>query len=182
MSSRRVKSTIRQSLLRMDTELQRELNAELLETGKLLKRDFLRVTSNWRNKPSFSISTIIGTHEIIVRVTPSRNKAGMIWTWLDQGTGKYGKRRSAYPIRPKPPNTTLSFRTGYSPKTAVGARGLSGFGGLGRATGAWVRAKEVMHPGIKPRKFSLAFTARMKPPLNTRIENAIRRALRRVAN
>jgi hypothetical protein len=182
MPSRRIKSSIRQSLIRLDTELQRELNDALWEAGKRLQSDFKNVVSNWRNKPSFTVTTEVGSKLLIVKVVPQRNRAGMIWTWLDQGTGRYGKRKAAYPIRPIPPNTRLAFRTGYSPKTAVGARGLAGFGGLGRATGPLVRPKEVMHPGIKPRKFSITFAAKLKPPLKARIENAMRRAIRRAAN
>lgn len=182
MPSKRIRSTIRQSLIRLDTMLQSELNETMWQAGLTLKKDFQNVTSNWRNRPTFTINTVIGVDEIAVRITPSRNKAGMIWNWLDQGTGRWGKRKSAYPIKPKPPNTTLAFQTGYSPKTAVGSKGLQGYGGIGRATGGWVRVKEVMHPGIKPRKFGIAFTAKMKPSLKVRIDNAIRRAIRRAAN
>lgn len=182
MPSRKVRSTLRQTLLRLDTELQKELNAELLDAGKRLKSDFQNVTANWTHKPQFQVTTEIGIRYIAVRVVPKNNRAGMIWTWLDQGTGRYGKRKMPYIIRPKPPRTTLAFQTGYSPKTAVGARGISGFGGIGRATGSWVKAKQVTHPGIKPRKFSIVFSDRLKPPLNGRIENAIRRAIRRAAH
>ncbi len=101
--------------------------------------------------------------------------------WLDQGTGKYGKRKAAYPIVPKAPNTVLTFRGGYSPKTGVGPRGLQAYGGLGRATGEIIRAKKVMHPGIQPRKFSVVLSQRLKPPFHVRIENALRRGVRRAA-
>lgn len=181
MPSRRIRSSIRQSLIRMDTELQRELLAEIQAAGQDLTADFRKVTGNWTHKPQFDVSTVISVQEIAVRVTPKRNKAGLIWMWLDQGTGKWGKRRAAYPILPKPPNTVLTFRAGYSPKTSVNAKGISGYGGIGRATGGWVKTKAVMHPGIKPRRFSAVFADRLKPPFSTRIENAMRRAIRRAA-
>lgn len=181
MPSRRIRSSINQSLIRMDLELRRELLAEMNETGTALVSSFQRVTGNWTNKPSFVIVRQISADEILVRVSPKRNKAGLIWTWLDQGTGKYGKRKAAYPILPKAPNTVLTFQAGYSPKTAVGSKGLAGYGGLGRASGPIVRTKAVMHPGIKPRKLSLVFSERLKPPFHVRIENAMRRALRRAA-
>lgn len=181
MPSRRIGSTIRQNLIRLDHQLRREILDELNDAGDTMKREFKKVTSDWRHKPKFNTFTEIGRKQIVLTVIPEKfGMAANIWRWVDAGTGRYGKRKSAYPIRPKRtnPTQTLRFRTGYSPKTAPVAKYNQG---TGSASGPWVSKKEVMHPGIKPRKFTITISNKLKPPLTVRIERAIARAIRRAA-
>lgn len=179
MPSRRLYSTIRQNLIRIDHELRAEILAELQDAGLEIERGFKKVTQSWRHKPDFTITTEIGIHLISVTVVPKRNHAGQIWKWIDEGTGKFGKRKSAYPIRPKTtnPTQTLRFQTPYFPRTAPVAQS----GGPGVRGTRWVSKKEVMHPGIEGRKFTVVAVKKLRPPFETRIENAIRRGIRRAA-
>lgn len=179
MASRRINSTIRQNLISLDSQLQRELLAELNATGKDIQKEFKNVVRKWKHKPKFVINTEIGRRLLAVTVAPEKfGKANAIWRYVDQGTGKWGPKHSAYPILPKRPNKSglLKFQTGYSPMTAPVAKYNVGTGGH---FGGWVSSKGVMHPGIEPRLFTKTINDELSPPLKQRVESAIQRAIRR---
>lgn len=181
MPSRRVQSTLRQNIIALDTQLQKELQAELVATGKDIQKEFKKVTARWKNKPKFTMTTEIGRTRISVTVAPEKfGKANSIWRWVDLGTGRYGAKRAPYLIQPKRGNKRglLFFRTGYAAKTAPVAKFNKG---SGTATGKLISKKSVMHPGIKPRLFTKTIGDKLRPPLIKRIDNAIARAIRRAA-
>lgn len=99
-----------------------------------------------------------------------------IFGYIDQGTGLYGPKRKKYVIKPKAPNKVLKFQKGYKPKTAPVAQINVG---PGKASGKWVRAVKVIHPGIKARKFTETVSKELKPSFDRRIDNAFRRGLRK---
>lgn len=181
MPARRVKSTIRQYLIRLDTRLQQELDAELDSCATDALANLRKYTADWKNKPAFSKRKTIRPDVIALAIFPRANQAGKIFKWVDRGTGKYRRGGQPYRISPKAPNTRLTFRTNYSPKTAAASstQGFGAYGGLGRALGGFVSVRSVMHPGIKPRYMSEAAIKKLNPPYVDRIENAIRRAVRR---
>jgi len=180
LPSKRIRSPIRQTLIRQDHVLRQEVLDEMLATGKEMRLQYKRITTRWTHKPKFKIETEIGVDLIRLTIVPDTNDlAGKIFQWVDKGTGKYGKRGSAYEIKPKRSNVKglLTFRRNYYPKTAPVAQ----FGGPGVKGGPWVSKKVVLHPGIEARRFTEVLLARMTPPLKRRIDNAIRRAQRRAA-
>jgi len=83
--------------------------------------------------------------------------------------------KGPYPI-PKiiVPGKFLRFRTGYSARTAPIAKFNVG---TGMANGGWVTKKQVMHPGIKKRKFMETFLEDMTPPLERRVQTRITNAI-----
>lgn len=179
MASRRVYASLRQNLVSLDSQLQRELLAELNATGKDIQKEFKNVVKKWKHKPKFVINTEIGRRLLMVTVAPEKSGMGNnIFRWVDSGTGKWGPKHSAYPILPKRTNKSglLKFQTGYSPMTAPVAKYNVGTGGH---FGGWVSSKGVMHPGITPRLFTKTINEELNPSLRQRIENAIRRAIRR---
>lgn len=180
MPSRRLRNTVRQNLIRQDHVLRQELLDEMLATGKEMQLQYKRITARWTHKPKFNIETEISIRIIRLTILPETNNlAGKIFNWIDRGTGKFGKRGAPYEIKPKPGNLkgVLRFRRNYTPKTAPVAQ----FGGPGIKGGPWVSKKRVLHPGIEARRFTEVLLARMTPPLKRRIDNAIRRAVRRAA-
>lgn len=179
MASKRIYKTFRQNVISTDTALQAELLVELHDTGDTIEAEFDQVTTRWKHKPKFRKLVSIGHNRLEVTVEPEKfGLANAIWRWVDMGTGKWGKRKSPYPIRPKRTNTkgVLSFRTGYQPRTAPVAKFNVG---MGRATGGWVSKKEVMHPGIEPREFTETVYKLIDKTFKRRIDRAIRRAILR---
>lgn len=179
MPSRRLYKPVRQMLVRTDSTLRRELQDEMRDTGKDMQREFKKVVSDWRTKPRFTIKSTFSDRDMTVTVEPEGNsKVGNIWRWIDKGTGKYGSKHAPYLIRPKPSNASglLKFRTNYSPRTVPIAK----FGqGSGSASGEWRSAKVIIHPGIKAREFTKKISDDLNPSFKQRIDNSIRRAIRR---
>lgn len=114
-----------------------------------------------------------------------RTKAGKIFTYVDRGTGKWGKDKRPYKIRAKTRRGVpgkLKFQTQYIAKTQAvkpNARIAKANVGPGVAVGPWRQADEVEHPGIEPRNFVSVAVNNLQPPLRYRIELALRRAVRR---
>lgn len=177
MSTRLVQSPLRRSLIRQDKILREELTRMVEETAVDMRRFFEQQTENWRNPPRFVVRYEVTSGRISATVEPDkRTKGGKIFNWLDRGTGKWGPNRRPYRIAAKR-SPWLTFRTGYDALTQpVGKWNV----GSGKAAGPWVRKKSVLHPGIKSRKFLQSFERKLKPPLDKRIENAFRRAKRRM--
>jgi len=146
--------------------------------ARLGRSYFNRIAAPWKNKPKNVARVRNTSEEFITWVGPSeaRIKAKRIWAWVSFGTGLYGPKRSKYPIKPKRAKT-LHFRTGYQPRTSPGGSGR--YGGPGKATGDYVRTKEVEHPGIKARLFEKAIARWSRPKFSREIRNAIRRGARR---
>lgn len=92
---------------------------------------------------------------------------GELWAALDR------KGTRPHVIRPKTLGPgfggRLKFQTNYQSRT----RPIGRSGGPGRATGPTVFARQVQHPGFKPRKFSETINKRLRK----RFEKAISRGV-----
>lgn len=111
------------------------------DTANAMIKDFERTTATWERQPVFQImgkASRVGSRVVSVTVGTDDE----IYGYVSNGT-------KPHLIRPKN-GTILRFQTGYTAKTAPG-RFLSTAGG---ASGAFAFAKEVHHPGSKPRRFN----------------------------
>lgn len=118
--------------------LHRFMIAAGTKAGKKAVMLYRRTTSNWEHRPEF-IYTVEASGTVVVMEAGTNDE---IYTYVDLGT-------RPHTITPRGP-WMLRFQEGYKPKTKPGAL-RSGRGG---PTGAFVRAKSVEHPGIKPRGFT----------------------------
>lgn len=165
MPSRVVKSNLRKKLIQVDKDLRKELGKAAQEAGKILKRDHEKVVSSWKHKVKFGYVYDVSADGISANVYAYGANA-KIWFWVNDGT-------KPHIIRPKK-SKYLKFQTGYKPRTARG-----GFGGPGKATGGWVSAKEVHHPGTQAREFTKQIVRRARPRFRRLTESAFRKAIRR---
>jgi len=142
---------------------------------RIVKPHFVKrfeiVVGNWNNKPDFKAKKFITPNRIWVNVYPAGNKKSVqIYRWLTGGT------RKNYRI-PKSGTTFLSFRTGYKPKTKPKGK----IGGPGIFTGPRVSfVGSVIHPGIEAREFEKTIKDDEKRWFSRTMENAWRRAIRRM--
>lgn len=93
------------------------------------------------------------------------------WFWTSLGTKKHPITAVRAPL--------LRFQLGYSARTQpVDQYGV----GSGKASGAFVSAKRVMHPGTKARKFEEGIEKKERPwffkTMNSTIKTAVRQAKR----
>ena len=109
---------------------------------------FKEVVDNWEHKPDFQARKYVKGDSIELAVFPA-GPDKMIWTYVSRGT------KGPYPI-PKNPATSkvLTFQWGgpgsYVPRTTT----APSWGGPGTVVGGQtVHFRQVMHPGIKARKF-----------------------------
>lgn len=178
MPARQVKSNLRQIMITHDKNIRAELRAEAQKTARDMAKWLGVAVANWSKKPRFVGRVRLMPTEILAFVDIA-GTAKKIFVYIDQGTGLYGKRKKAYQI-PKviQPGKLLRFRGGYTPKTAPTAKGVN-IGGSGAKSGGWISKVKIIHPGIKPRKFTEVVAKELKPDFQTRIENAIRRGASR---
>lgn len=160
------------------TEYGRQAADEVMEAkaGEVL--EYLNdVVSGWSgdSKPRFVIVKTQGDKFVtwLIEAAPG---SGRIFSYVDKGTGQWGKNKKKYPI-PKegPRDHPLRFRGGYVPRTRPGPS----YGGPGKATGGWFSPYQVMHPGIRPRDFTKKAIENITPAFRRDMNNALRRAMRR---
>jgi hypothetical protein len=163
-----IKSNARANLIRRDVQLRQELAGTFNDVGREMKDSHEEVTSDWDHKPTFKIGMSISPYLLAVQVNVTGENA-KIWIYVDQGTRPHS-------IRPKNPGGVLAFQTGYNPRTTPVAQAHVGDG---RASGDWVHAKAVQHPGNDARDFSGTLRRFWKQEFTRQIENAFARALRR---
>jgi hypothetical protein len=149
--------------LKIDKVRLRILNA-LRAEGKEIKKEFEKTVATWKGaKPTFEIAIGLTGQDAIVLVGPAGNREGaQKWGWLDGGT-------EAHVIRAKnAPN--LVFQTGFTPKTKV----QTFSSGTGSSSPPWRSVKQVQHPGIEAREWSITIVKRRKKPFTKRILKAAR--------
>lgn len=185
-ASRRIRSSVRRAIIRKDDLLRSEIEDEMEQIGETIRLELVANTLTWKNKPKFTKKLTIRRTLLAVDVTvDKRTKAGKIFTYVSGGTGKWGKNARPYKIRAKTRNGVpgkLKFQTNYIPKTEAvkpNAHIAKANVGPGVAIGPWRQADEVEHPGIEPRHFVEVAVNGLQPSFRKRIENAIRRAVRR---
>lgn len=141
------------------------------ETKPMLIEYHERITNEWDGeKPVFKARKVVNKDAIAVYVWATGGKGKDKWKWLTEGT-------KPHKIRPKKPGGVLAFPSGYTPRTRPGAGGQ--YKGPGKSSGDTVFAKEVDHPGNKPRPFPKVIARWAKPKFVKQINNAIRRGIRR---
>lgn len=177
MVSRKVKS-LRQEMIRQDKIVRADLFKAADEAGFAMAALLTAAVQSWKLKPKFTPETTVKPELIqsVVKIT-GKKKAKQVFGWVDQGTGKFGPKKSPYIILPKKPGGSLFFNTGYQPRTKPIAKANVG---PGKASGPLVVAKGVIHPGIKAREFTTTLEDNLSPDWKRRAENALKRASRRI--
>lgn len=171
---------MRQWLIRVDKDVQRELRAVVEVTSREEKDYLVGVTSDWDHNVQFRRVMIVKPGHIRATVIPTGSNK-KIFIYVDQGTGKYGPKGVAYKI--KATNAPLlKFKGSYDARTRPSAGKGSApqaHVGEGKGIGGWRSAKEITHPGIRPRKFAETFEQKLQPDFRKRVVNALKRAARR---
>lgn len=152
-----------------------EVRVGLNRVGKQIQLAFKRVVSNWRNKPGFGYQVGSGPRQLFLRVhTTGSKKAKRIWDWIDKTGTK------PHIIRPKRAKFLRFERGGEGSYIAKTGANPARFGGPGIVkNGRIVYAKQVRHPGFKPREFGVAILKDAMPRIEKEIRNGYRRGLRR---
>jgi len=130
------------SLAFNDASLNADMTKAIKEFEKIALAEHEKVTETWEHKPKFRArrSDWTGSERLVaVHVWTDDD----IWRYVDEGT-------KPHVIRPKNPDGLLVFPSSFKPKTQP--RSLSS--GAGASGGPMVFAKEVHHPGTKPRNFT----------------------------
>lgn len=129
------------------------------DTIKDVSKDFKKTYSTWSHKPSFSIKRATKN-----KLVGSIETDDEIYNYVVRGTRRHVIRAKKAPM--------LRFQTGYRAKTKPGKIGSSG----GGATGPFVSAKSVMHPGTEARNFDKIIATENQPKFRKRAESAIKKA------
>lgn len=158
---------------RYDEAMREAMTQSLIDIGTLAQQQFNQVVADWRTQVQFNVE-IVETQDTIELFVRARGEGKDIWYWVDMGTGIHGERGQPYVIRPlRAP--ALAFRTGYNPKTAPVAKYNQGDGS---ASGDYVVARSVLHPGIAGRYFADSFFKEdtdVPAVINDTIRDAVRR-------
>ena len=151
--------------------IRREIEREGLDDAKIqLKMMAERTVRTWKNKPSFKTRYVVTRNELAVDLTPSRDKAGEIWTYIEEGT-------PPRVIRPKKKGGVLVFRPNYFPKTRPGL--LSSVRGRSSGPLVFARASGTQKPhSIKARKWTKAMREQYRKRFLKQMDNAMRRIAR----
>jgi hypothetical protein len=138
----------------IDSEIEAVANDMLL--------DFELTTATWEQDVKFEkmIEVKKDRQEIFVGTD---NK---IYRFVDKGTKRHK-------IRPKKAGGTLAFPSMFIPKTSPGKMVAS----FGQSGGDTLFAKEVNHPGTKPRKFSKNIQKKWIKLFPKRMDKAMKRAV-----
>lgn len=128
-------------------------------------RDTVR---EWRHRVEFGETVTIDPYVIEILIKPTGRNV-KIFQYVDKGT------RGPYPI-PKVviPGKLLRFQVGYSARTIPVAKYNQG---TGQHFGAWVAKPQVLHPGVKPRKFLETYLNEIIPTLQVRVQDEINRVV-----
>lgn len=121
-------------------------------------------TREWKHRVDFGETVTIAPTLIEILIKPSGRNV-KIFQYVDKGT------KGPYPI-PKVvvPGRMLKFQVGYSARTAPVAKYNVG---TGAHFGNWVSKAQVMHPGIKARKFLETYADELIPSLQRRVQDSI---------
>jgi hypothetical protein len=182
VTSIKVTGYVPKQLFDLDAIRMELLNA-LRSEGRHIKRDFQKSTRTWKHKPRFDMKVSLRRAQATGFVEVKTDDE--IYGYVNHGTGIWSGR-GKYPIRPKVRRRgprgrfrraagSLAFPSKFGPKTRPGKIGSS----AGSRGGPMVFTKQVMHPGIRPRKFDQAIVNRINKTgrFQRRIDQAIVRGL-----
>ena len=160
-----LESIVRQEIERV---MDSQVKASLVKSHEAIVED-------WEHKPGFAARKYIQPARIRVAVFPT-GEHKKIWYYVDKGTRPHQI--------PAVSGKLMVFRAGgtYVPKTmAKPARTVEGGGRVeGGVKVFTTKRKEFTHPGSEGRHFSDTIARDLKPDFQRWIENAFRRAARRV--
>jgi hypothetical protein len=156
--------------------IQDQIKRELVPVAQAHVEERNKVTSDFEHEIKFGYR-INATDKQVTLTILLKNEGEAVsegfsiedlWKSLD----KTGTR--PHVIRAK--NTPrLRFQTNYQPHT----RPIGRSGGLGRATGSIVFARQVNHPGYAPRKFSEVINKRLRRSFEQAIDRGIKLGARK---
>lgn len=145
--------------------LQQALINGMRDVGQRIREEFEDTTQTWNHQPKFDPPFPIprvGLDEITV----TTETEDQVYGWVNEGTN-VGK--PPYPIRPHNPPKALAFPSQFISKTFPGIIGS----GVGFSGGATRLAKEVLHPGVEPRKFDQKIADNNKDNFKRTMEQAM---------
>jgi hypothetical protein len=156
-------------------EVRKELGRTL---DRIVKPHFIQrfdiVVKNWKHQPTFKGRKFIRPDKIWVNIFPSGDKESVaIYGFVTRGTKKHPISAKNAPF--------LAFMWGgkgsYKPKT----KPIGKIGGPGIVVGGTLRRPfKVEHPGSEARNFEKAIKDDEKAWFSRTMENAWRRAIRRI--
>ena len=155
-----LRAIIPRSPLYHTANMGREIKAALDDLGKQIKKTFEGTTATWETDVKFDVDVTMNNSKAEIVVSTDNE----IYGYVNEGT-------KPHIIRPKRARR-LAFRTGYRPKT----RPKSITSGPGGASGPWVTAGVVHHPGTKAREFTKYVIVRYQDIIPRVIQDAINRA------
>jgi len=180
MPSIKVTGFMPKELINIDAVRLQLLNA-LRAEGREIRRDFWKTTRTWKHKPKFemkvSLKRVAAEGSIEVFTTDE------IYGYVSGGTRRHiikpKVRRRGPRGRFAKAAKTLAFPSSSTPKTRPGVVGS----GRGGSSGPTVFRRQVMHPGIKARKFDEAIKAKIEKTrrFQKRIDAAIAKGLAKVS-
>ena len=132
------------------------IKTALDNTAKLVKSDFSATQRTWKKQKTEPIITNQGEDTRLVYVP---NK---IYGYVDLGT-------RPHVITPKR-KPRLAFRSGFIAKTQPGVIGSS----AGGSFGGYVYARQVRHPGNKPRLFSKTIAKNREKDLAREVDSGLK--------
>lgn len=159
------KASFKTIIARQKKFADREISQELRDTGLEMRTEHEKVVRDWTHKPTFKAEVNESKYLKTVKIKVKGQHAD-IWTFVDKGTKPHEIAAKNVPL--------LKFQTGYSARTAPIAKHNVG---TGQKFGAWVSAAVVQHPGTEARKFTETILKELSPPLEDRIQAAVKRGL-----
>lgn len=163
---------IRSKKIRRSRMMREEAEKEVLRIGRDVKKNYEAIVANWKHKPRFRLTFKFTSRGLEFTCKPEDDEAGQIFDWTDYGTVPHWIRAKNAPL--------LKFRYPYTPKTRPRPGRVQVSRGAGKAGPHWASKKEVWHPGTEPRDFTVQLSRYWTPEARRRINNAIRRARRRM--
>jgi hypothetical protein len=144
--------------------LERELRSAIDKTIKAAEGDFKRTTRTWDQQPTFKI---VKAHAVGGDLEGEVATENEIYRYVTRGT-------RPHVIRPRR-KQALRFQKNYQAKTAPQVVGSH----KGGASGDFVSAKQVQHPGSAGRNFDIEIAERRQRTLENNVTAAILKAVKK---
>ena len=161
----------------------KELEVGMKRVEKALLKSHEIVVKDWKSDVGFKVKFVTTPRRMYVHVFPT-GKDKEVWTYVDLGTRPHkiaAKNAPRLAFMMSVDAGGKFVRGGYVPKTlAKPARTVVG-GGYVKSPKALARPIEVDHPGSEGRGFTEQIAKDLQPEFRREMENAFRRAARRVS-